>query len=102
MFNVLLNKLYWPTFCVISLVLIVFIFLYFTQMNDWSNRTYYNWMNFKRIFISVAVLAGSYYMKRMGNERVANIILYIPVGIFLLVIIGSLIMLLLFMQSGKK
>lgn len=71
-------------------------------MNDWSDRNYYNWMNFKRIFLTLGILIGSYYMKSVGNERAANIILYIPIAIFILVLIGGLIILLLFMQSGKN
>ena len=101
MFSALLNKLYWPCFFLIALVLLMFIFLYFYQINNWSDRNYYNWMNFKRIFLSLGILVGSYYMKHIGNDRAANLILYIPIGIFILVLIGGLIILLLFMQSGK-
>lgn len=101
MLHTLLNKLYWPCFIVICLVLLMFILLYFYQINDWSDRNYYNWMNFKRIFLALGILLGSYYMKSIGNERFANYILYIPIAIFILVLIGALIMLLLFMRSGK-
>lgn len=101
MLHTLLNKLYWPCFIIIALVLLMFILLYFYQINDWSDRNYYNWMNFKRIFLSLGILVGSYYMKHIGNDRAANLILYIPIGIFILVLIGGLIILLLFMQSGK-
>lgn len=73
-----------------GIALIIVVFLYFYQINNWSDRNYYNWMNFKKISLLVGIIGGSLLMKYQGNIFWAHLILYIPVGIIL---IGALILL---------
>jgi hypothetical protein len=86
----ILTKLYWPIIGIFGFVLVVYVFLYFYQIDNWSDRSYYHWMNAKRISIIVGILAGSIYMKYQGNILWAHIILYVPVALLL---IGALILL---------
>lgn len=96
-----MSKLYWPVFIILCIVLIALIFLYATQIDNWSDRRYYHWMNIKRIGALVAVLAGSYYMRNIGNQKIANIILYIPVAITIILVIGFFVMVFLFSNASK-
>ena len=96
----LMSKLYWPFIGIFSFVLLVYVFLYFYQIDNWSDRGYYNWMNFKRIFILAGIIGGSVWMKYQGNNQWAHIILYVPVGILL---IGAIILLfILFLYTRKS
>lgn len=97
----LMNKLYWPIIIFFALVLVMNIIMFFTQAEDWSDRNYYNWMYFRKIAPLVAIVAGSFYMKYSGNEKMANLILYIPVLIFILFLIGAIIVMILFSKSVK-
>ncbi|MBK9256511.1 MAG: hypothetical protein IPM42_13570 [Saprospiraceae bacterium] len=96
----ILPKLYWPLIVIYSVVLLSFIILYFTELNNWSDRNYYNWMNFKRIFTTAFILFCSLIMKYKGNEKVSNLILYIPTGITLLIIIFGIFMMYMFSKSN--
>ena len=101
-FHTLMTKLYWPVFIVTCLVLVALIFLYITQIDNWSNRAYYHAMNIKRIGVVVAVLGGSLYMRHLGNFKAANIIIFIPVGVTLILALGFFAIVLLYSQSGKN
>jgi hypothetical protein len=99
MLTKILTKLYWPIVGIYILLIVMFIFLYFTQINDWSDRSYYNRMNVKRIGIPLLFLLSSLYMNYQGNQKVANILLYIPVGFSLLILIGGLLIVLMYSKS---
>ena len=101
MLQTLMTRLYWITFGIISIVLIVFVFLYIIQVDDFSDKKYYHLMNFKRIFITVAILGSSWYLRSIGDQKWANIVLFIPVLITLLLVLGFFIIVFLFSQSGK-
>jgi glycopeptide antibiotics resistance protein len=92
---------YWPVVIIYSIILIITIIMYFTQMDNWSNRSYYNWMNFKRIFIPIFFLGTSLIFKHQGNQKLANIILFIPVGFLILMLTGGLIILMLYSKVNK-
>lgn len=58
-------------------------------------------MNLKRIIIPGVFLMVSLILKNQGNQKMANIILYIPVAFTLIILVGSLLMLMLFMINTK-
>ncbi len=97
----ILTRCYWPVVVVYCIILLLFVLLYFTEINHWSNREYYHWMNLKRIIIPGVFLMVSLILKNQGNQKMANIILYIPVAFTLLILVGSLLMLMLFMINTK-
>ncbi|HQX43532.1 MAG: hypothetical protein IPP06_12115 [Saprospiraceae bacterium] len=74
----LMSKLYWPFIGIFSFVLLVYVFLYFYQIDNWSDRGYYNWMNFKRIFILVGIIGGSVWMKYQENSPVGANLHLVP------------------------
>lgn len=101
MLQTLMTKLYWIIFSILCVVLVALIFLYIIQVDDFTDKKYYHLMNLKRIVITVAILSSSLYFRSMGNQKWANIILYIPVVITILLALGFFIIVFLFSQSGK-
>ncbi len=97
----MLTKLYWPTVLLYGLYLVIFSIMYFTEMHNWSNRTNYDWMNFKRIIIPGIFLCASLIAKYQSNEKMANVILYIPIGFALLILIGGLFILFLYSKANQ-
>lgn len=65
-----MSKLCWLFIGIFSFVLLVYVFIYFYQIENWSDRGYYNWMNFKKIFILVGIICGSVWTKYQGNSPV--------------------------------
>lgn len=65
-----MSKLCWLFIGIFSFVLLVYVFIYFYQIENWSDRGYYNWMNFKKIFILVGIIGGSVWMKHKENSPV--------------------------------
>lgn len=82
------NKMYWPVVGCYFLLIVLFVIMYYSQINDWSNRAYYNMMYFKRIFLPLTIVLASLFAKYQENLKLANMILYIPlslvVGFFIL------------------
>lgn len=101
MLQTLMTKLYWIIFSILCVVLVALIFLYIIQVDDFTDKKYYHLMNLKRIVITVAILSSALYFRFMGNQKWANIILYIPVVITILLALGFFIIVFLFSQSGK-
>ncbi|MFZ1749384.1 MAG: hypothetical protein WAU01_04310 [Saprospiraceae bacterium] len=98
----LLPKLYWPLVGLYVVYLLIFIMLYFTQINDWSDRAYYNTMNAKRIGIPFAILCGSIYLKYSGNEKMGHYLLFIPAaGAFVFLLLGLLMLVFMSLFFGK-
>ncbi|MBK8517220.1 MAG: hypothetical protein IPL55_13340 [Saprospiraceae bacterium] len=101
-FSSFLSKIYWPLVGLYIIYLLVFIMLYFTQINDWSDRWYYNMMNLKKIGIPFAILCGSIYLKYNGNEKAGHYLLFIPAGgAILLLLLGFLMILIMAQFFGK-
>ena len=95
----LLNKLYWPLMAIYIIILLVLIMLYFTQINNWADRGHYNMMNFRRIGFVAILIGASLYMKFWGNIKAANMILYIPTFILLLILVLGIIIMYIFSTS---
>ncbi|MBK9270126.1 MAG: hypothetical protein IPM48_00890 [Saprospiraceae bacterium] len=89
-FTNLLLKLYWPVIVLYTIILLAFLMLYFTEMDNWSNRTYYNWMNFKRITIGVGIVIGSLFFKYKGQTQISLWILYLPIAFSIIVLLFGL------------
>lgn len=100
-YSTFLPKLYWPLIIAYSIVLLCFLILYFIEINNWSDRNYYIWMNFKRIFITSCIIFGSLLMKYFGNEKASQMIIFIPTGIFMAILLAGLFMLYLFSKSNS-
>ncbi len=92
----LLTKLYWPVVVLYCIYLLTFTILYFTEMHNWTNRSNYNWMNFQRLVVPSLFLGASWIARNQGNQKVANIILYVPIGFLTLILVGGLLILLMY------
>ena len=97
----ILTHLYWPVVVIYSILIVIFTIMYFTEMDNWTNRSYYNRMNFKRIVIPGMFLCASLIVKFQGNQKMANIIIYIPVGFSILILMGGLFILFLYSRSNS-
>jgi glycopeptide antibiotics resistance protein len=73
--------------------------MYFTQINNWSDKSYYNMMNFKRIILPLGILSASLIVRSNGHLKLANMILFIPVGILLVFSILGIFVMYLFSLS---
>jgi len=101
MISKILTFLYWPIVGIYSIFLVIFTILYFTEMENWTNRSYYNWMNFKRLVIPAIFLTTSLIARYQENQKMANILLYIPVAFIVLLMMGGLFILLLYSRSNR-
>jgi len=60
MISKILTLLYWSTVGIYLIFLVIFTIMYFTEKENWTNRSIYNWMNFKRLVIpSIFLLTSS-------------------------------------------
>lgn len=84
---------------VYGIIFIAFVFLYITEINNWSDRNYYNWMNFKRIGIVSTIIGASLFFKYQNNIKVSNMFLYIPAFIFIALMLVGLFVMYLFSKS---
>ncbi|MBK7233058.1 MAG: hypothetical protein IPH93_12560 [Saprospiraceae bacterium] len=98
-FTNLLIKLYWPILIIYVIILLAFVMLYFTEINNWSDRKYYNWMNFKRISIVSGIIIGALLTKYQGQTQISLWILYIPVAFSLIVLLFGLFIMYLYSKS---
>ena len=97
--STIIGKLYWPLMVIYIIVLLAFVMLYFTEINNWSDRSYYNMMNFKRIGIVGLIIGGSLFMKYNGNLKMSNMILFIPFFLFVVFVILAIFVMYLFSLS---
>jgi hypothetical protein len=97
----IMTKLYWLVFIILCIVIMGLILLYATQVDNWSDKQYYHMMNIKRISLLAVVICGSLYMRYLGNIKISNIILFIPVLLTLLAVLGFFLIVFLFSNSGK-
>jgi len=58
--NPILNKLYWPLMVIYIIVLLAFVMLYFTEINNWSDRSYYNMMNMIFFLIGFVIMTRTF------------------------------------------
>ena len=94
-----LPKLYWLGVGIYLLVVLVFVLLYLTEMGNWSDRSYYNWMNFKRIFLASAIPTASIIAKYTGYDEVANLILFVPFALLAVFVVLGILVMYLFSKS---
>ncbi|MBK8700739.1 MAG: hypothetical protein IPN29_14850 [Saprospiraceae bacterium] len=95
--HLIFDKLFKPTLVLYFIILAYLFHYYFTQSDNWSDKSYYNWMNFKRIGITAGVIVGAIWFRMAGNHKVSNIILYSPVAIAIgIFVLGMLMMFLLY------
>ncbi len=97
--NPILNKLYWPLMVIYIIVLLAFVMLYFTEINNWSDRAYYNLMNFRRIGIVAGIILTSLYLKYNNNPKISNMILFVPAFAFIVFLVLALFVMYLFSKS---
>lgn len=97
--NPILNKLYWPLMVIYIIILLAFVMLYFTEINNWSDRSYYNIMNFKRIGIVAGIILTSFYFKYNNNPKISNMILFMPAFAFIVFLFIAFIGMYIFSRS---
>ncbi len=97
--KIVLPKLYWPCIGIYLLVFLALIMLYFTEIDNWSDRSYYNWMNFKRIFIAGIIPTASMVARFSENARLADLILFVPTALVLVFLLLAVLVMFIFSKS---